>query len=75
MKLLTKEKLELEQKAAIENLEPLKTESFQLKYQKPTCKKSVWFRNYGHQSYVVETGSVLVDPHQPAIRDRYRLKD
>jgi type IV pilus assembly protein PilQ len=32
--LLMKEKLELEQKAAILDLEPLKTEAFQLKYQK-----------------------------------------
>ncbi len=61
--LLTKEKLELEQKAAIENLEPLKTESFQLKYQKADVLKNL----FGSDTTVTnrmlsKRGSVLVDP-------------
>lgn len=39
--LLTKEKLELEQKAQIAELEPLKTETFQLNYQKAESFKQV----------------------------------
>ncbi|MFI4938877.1 MAG: type IV pilus secretin PilQ [Burkholderiales bacterium] len=40
--LLTKEKLELEQKAQIAELEPLKTESFQLNYQKAASFKLIF---------------------------------
>ncbi|MBV8633209.1 MAG: AMIN domain-containing protein, partial [Burkholderiaceae bacterium] len=40
--LLTKEKLELEQKAQIAELEPLKTESFQLNYEKADAFKTVF---------------------------------
>ncbi len=40
--LLTKEKLELEQKAQIAELEPLKTETFQLNYQKAESFKQVF---------------------------------
>ncbi|MDO8651068.1 MAG: type IV pilus secretin PilQ [Undibacterium sp.] len=40
--LLTKEKLELEQKAQIAELEPMKTESFQLNYQKAEAFKLVF---------------------------------
>ena len=40
--LLTKEKLELEQKAQIAELEPLKTESFQLNYEKAEAFRTVF---------------------------------
>ncbi len=40
--LLTKEKLELEQKAQIAELEPLKTESFQLNYEKADAFRTVF---------------------------------
>ncbi len=40
--LLTKEKLELEQKAQIAELEPLKTENFQLNYEKAEAFKTVF---------------------------------
>ncbi|PWF54837.1 type IV pilus secretin PilQ [Massilia glaciei] len=40
--LLTKEKLEMEQRAAITELEPLKSEIFQLNYQKADAFKSVF---------------------------------
>jgi type IV pilus assembly protein PilQ len=43
--LLTKEKLELEQKAQIAELEPMRTESFQLNYQKAESFKQVFVQD------------------------------
>ncbi|MBR7748282.1 type IV pilus secretin PilQ [Undibacterium sp. BYS107W] len=61
--LLTKEKLELEQKAAIAELEPLKTESFQLKYQKAdTFKKLFGAEDTTTNRILSKRGSVLTEP-------------
>lgn len=62
--LLTKEKLELEQKAQILELEPLKTESFQLNYQKAEAFKSVFGIEGGNtQNRILsKRGSAVIEP-------------
>ena len=67
--LLTKEKLELEQKALIADLEPLRTESFQLNYQKAEAFKKVFgIKDDGSSasdrknSILSKRGSVVIDP-------------
>jgi len=65
--LLTKEKLELEQKAQIAELEPLKTETFQLNYQKAEAFKQVFGLDAaaGAQSknrILSPRGSAQIDP-------------
>lgn len=65
--LLTKEKLELEQKAQIAELEPLKTESFQLNYEKADAFKTVFGvdNNGGSSSknrLLSPRGSATIDP-------------
>lgn len=61
--LLTKEKLELEQKAAIAELEPLKTESFQLKYQKAeTFQKLFGSDNATNNRMLSKRGNVMIEP-------------
>lgn len=61
--LLTKEKLELEQKAAIAELEPLKTESFQLKYQKAeTFQKLFGADNSTNNRMLSKRGNVMIEP-------------
>ena len=61
--LLTKEKLELEQKAQIAELEPLRTETFQLNYQKADAFKSVFgVDGAGKNSILSKRGSAMVDP-------------
>ncbi len=62
--LLTKEKLELEQKAQIAELEPLKTEIFQLNYQKAESFKQVFASNAGGNSNSIlsKRGSAVIDP-------------
>lgn len=61
--LLTKEKLELEQKAAIAELEPLKTESFQLKYQKAEAfQKLFGIENMTTNRMLSKRGSVMIEP-------------
>lgn len=61
--LLLKEKLELEQKAAIAELEPLKTESFQLKYQKAeTLQKLFGLDANTANRMLSKRGSVMIDP-------------
>lgn len=61
--LLTKEKLELEQKAAIAELEPLKTESFQLKYQKADAFKKLFGAEDTTTNRILsKRGSVLTEP-------------
>lgn len=63
--LLTKEKLELEQRAQIAELEPLKTETFQLNYQKAESFKQVFgIETTGGQnrSILTKRGSAVVDP-------------
>ncbi|WP_438947445.1 type IV pilus secretin PilQ [Undibacterium fentianense] len=61
--LLTKEKLELEQKAAIAELEPLKTESFQLKYQKAeTFQKLFGVENATNNRMLSKRGNVMIEP-------------
>jgi type IV pilus assembly protein PilQ len=61
--LLTKEKLELEQKAAIAELEPLKTEAFQLKYQKADqFQKLFGVENTTYNRILSRRGSVMVEP-------------
>jgi type IV pilus assembly protein PilQ len=60
--LLTKEKLELEQKAQIAELEPLKTESFQLKYQKADAFKKLFGDDSGTSRMLSKRGSVMIEP-------------
>ncbi|HYD78225.1 MAG TPA: type IV pilus secretin PilQ [Paucimonas sp.] len=62
--LLTKEKLELEQKAQIAELEPLRTEIFQLNYQKAESFKTVFGLGAGDgkNSILSKRGSATIDP-------------
>ena len=64
--LLTKEKLELEQKAQIADLEPLKTETFQLNYQKAEAFKMVFGLDSssgdGKNRILSKRGSAAIDP-------------
>jgi type IV pilus assembly protein PilQ len=64
--LLTKEKLELEQKAQIADLEPLKSEIFQLNYQKADSFKTVFGigESGGSEKNRVlsKRGSAIIDP-------------
>ncbi|CAN5250206.1 type 4a pilus secretin PilQ [soil metagenome] len=58
--LLTKEKLELEQKSQIAELEPLKTETFQLNFQKAEDFKKLIVGD-GKNSVLSKRGSVTLD--------------
>ncbi|RJG02343.1 type IV pilus secretin PilQ [Noviherbaspirillum sedimenti] len=63
--LLTKEKLELEQKAQIAELEPVKTEIFQLNYQKAESFKQVFALDGaggGNNRILSRRGSAVIDP-------------
>jgi len=69
--LLTKEKLELEQRSQIAELEPLRTESFQLNYQKAEAFKKVFgiddaaggSGNSGKKNTILSNrGSAVIDP-------------
>jgi len=68
--LLTKEKLELEQRSQIAELEPLRTESFQLNYQKAEAFKKVFGIDEGgggggagkKNSILSSRGSAVIDP-------------
>jgi len=62
--LLTKEKLELEQRAQIAELEPLKTEIYQLNYQKAESFKQVFGVDGGDakKSILSKRGSAVIDP-------------
>ena len=64
--LLTKEKLELEQRAQIAELEPLKTETFQLNYQKAEAFKMVFGLDSssgdGKNRILSKRGSAAIDP-------------
>ncbi|MFC5400433.1 type IV pilus secretin PilQ [Undibacterium jejuense] len=61
--LLTKEKLELEQKAQIADLEPLKTESFQLNYQKAEAFKQVFgVDGQSTNRLLSKRGSAVIEP-------------
>ena len=65
--LLTKEKLELEQKAQIAELEPLKTESFQLNYEKADAFRTVFGVDSsggggGKNRLLSPRGSAQIDP-------------
>lgn len=63
--LLTKEKLELEQKAQIAELEPLKTETFQLNYQKAESFKLVFGIDGGSDTknrILSKRGSAVIEP-------------
>jgi len=61
--LLTKEKLELEQKAQIADLEPVKTESFQLNYQKAESFKLVFgIEGSGGNRILSKRGSAVIEP-------------
>ena len=64
--LLTKEKLELEQRAQIADLEPLKTETFQLNYQKAEAFKMVFGLDSGSgdgkNRILSKRGSAAIDP-------------
>jgi type IV pilus assembly protein PilQ len=63
--LLTKEKLELEQRAQIAELEPLKTEIFQLNYQKAESFKQVFGLDGGGDGknrVLSKRGSAVIDP-------------
>jgi type IV pilus assembly protein PilQ len=61
--LLTKEKLELEQRSQIAELEPLRTETFQLNYQKAEdFKKILDNAGGGGKSVLSKRGSAVIDP-------------
>ncbi len=65
--LLTKEKLELEQRSQIAELEPVKTETFQLNYQKAESFKKIFgIEDSGGgsagRSILTKRGSAVVDP-------------
>lgn len=62
--LLTKEKLELEQKAQIAELEPLRTETFQLNYQKAEAFKQILGveGSDSKKSILSKRGSAVIDP-------------
>ena len=63
--LLTKEKLELEQRAQIADLEPLKSEIFQLNYQKAEAFKTVFGLDGGADSknrVLSKRGSAIIEP-------------
>jgi type IV pilus assembly protein PilQ len=61
--LLTKEKLELEQKAQIAELEPLRSEVFQLNYQKAESFRTVFGLDAGgdKKSVLSKRGSAVID--------------
>ncbi|RFP10156.1 MULTISPECIES: type IV pilus secretin PilQ [unclassified Duganella] len=64
--LLTKEKLELEQRAQIADLEPLKSEIFQLNYQKADAFKTVFGleggSGDGKNRILSKRGSAIIEP-------------
>jgi type IV pilus assembly protein PilQ len=61
--LLTKEKLELEQRAQIAELEPLKTEVFQLNYQKADAFKQVFGLEGDSKNRILsKRGSAVIEP-------------
>ena len=63
--LLTKEKLELEQRAQIADLEPLRTETYQLNYQKAESFKMVFGLDgagEGKNRILSKRGSAVIDP-------------
>ncbi|MGV3653995.1 MAG: type IV pilus secretin PilQ [Noviherbaspirillum sp.] len=62
--LLTKEKLELEQRSQIAELEPLRTEVFQLNYQKAEAFKTLLDNagGSGNRSILTKRGSAVIDP-------------
>jgi type IV pilus assembly protein PilQ len=65
--LLTKEKLELEQKAQIADLEPLRSEIFQLNYQKAEAFRTVFGLDQGgsgesRNRVLSKRGSATIDP-------------
>jgi type IV pilus assembly protein PilQ len=61
--LLTKEKLELEQRSQIAELEPLRTETFQLNYQKADAFKQLLDNaGGGGRSILSKRGSAAIDP-------------
>ncbi len=61
--LLTKEKLELEQKAQIAELEPLRTEAFQLNYQKAEAFKQVFGVDGASTNRMLsKRGSAVIEP-------------
>jgi type IV pilus assembly protein PilQ len=59
--LLTKEKLELEQRSQIAELEPVRTETFQLNFQKAEDFKKL-IVGEGKNSVLSKRGSVAIDP-------------
>lgn len=61
--LLTKEKLELEQKAQIAELEPVRTEAFQLNYQKAEAFKQVFGVDGSSTNRILsKRGSAVIEP-------------
>jgi type IV pilus assembly protein PilQ len=63
--LLTKEKLELEQRSQIADLEPVRTEAFQLNYQKAEAFKKIFGiddSGGSNRSILTKRGSAVVDP-------------
>jgi type IV pilus assembly protein PilQ len=61
--LLTKEKLELEQRSQIAELEPVRTETFQLNYQKAESFKSILDNAGGNgRTILSKRGSAVIDP-------------
>jgi type IV pilus assembly protein PilQ len=59
--LLAKEKLELEQKSHITELEPLYTQSFRLNYHKAEALKGILDSAEGERSILTKRGSAIID--------------
>ena len=59
--LLTKEKLELEQKSQITELEPLYTQSFRLNYHKADAFKTILETSTAERSILSKRGSFIID--------------
>lgn len=59
--LLAKEKLELEQKSHITELEPLYTQSFRLNYHKAEALKGILESAEGERSILTKRGSAIID--------------
>ena len=81
--LLTKEKLELEQRAQIADLEPLRSEIFQLNYQKAEAFRTVFGLDAGggaRRRGQPQPRAVQArqrdhrSAHQPAVRHRHRRR-
>ncbi|WP_034297985.1 type IV pilus secretin PilQ [Herbaspirillum sp. RV1423] len=68
--LLTRERLELEQRAQIAELEPLRAEVFQLNYQKAEAFRKVFGENGGNGTHAGERRNTLLSRRGSAVVDQ-----